>query len=223
MSGKDNVALVMFDLDGTLVNSVDAIINSVNVTRKKFHYSARAESEIFELVGLAPSTFFSDLDISDSDVQKLIDDFRFTLNGVQFDSSHVYPSTGQALKTLQSYGAVLAVATNKPTKNAELLLNKTGLISFFTHIQGSDNLNSKPAPDILIKVMTMFNPDSSVMVGDRAEDMIAARSIGVKCIGLAQTSHSKDLLLESGASLAFNTMSSFCEFVESSDLSVILR
>jgi phosphoglycolate phosphatase-like HAD superfamily hydrolase len=69
----------------------------------------------------------------------------------------------------------------------------------------------------------MFNPDSSVMVGDRAEDMIAARSIGVKCIGLAQTSHSKDLLLESGASLAFNTMSSFCEFVESSDLSVILR
>ena len=223
MSSKDDISLVMFDLDGTLVNSVDAIINSVNSARTKFNYSARAESEIFDLVGLAPTTFFSDLDISDSDVRTLIEEFRFTLNEIKFDSSHIYPSTRQVLKTLKSSGVVLAVATNKPTKNAELLLTKTGLINFFSHIQGSDNLNSKPAPDILMKVMTMFNPDSSVMVGDRAEDMIAAKSIGVKCIGLAQTSHSKDVLLDSGASLVFNTMSSFCEFVESNDLSVILR
>lgn len=222
MSKKDKVALVMFDLDGTLVNSVDAIIKSVNIARIKFCYSARTESEIFNLVGLAPDAFFADLDISDSDVNALIKEFRFTLNGMKFDSSHIYPSTTQVLSVLKNYGAVLAVATNKPTKNAELLLSKTGLIDFFSHTQGSDNLNSKPAPDILSKVMTMFNPELSVMIGDRAEDMIAARSIGVKCIGIAQTSHSKELLLESGASLAFNTMSSFCEFVENSELSDIL-
>ena len=222
MSSKNDISLVMFDLDGTLVNSVDVIISSVNLSRIKFHYPARAELEIFNLVGLAPSAFFSDLDISDSDVKLLIEEFRLTLNGMPIDSSHVYPSTAQVLTVLKSYGAILAVATNKPTKNAELLLNKTGLIDFFSHIQGSDNLNSKPAPDILSKVMDLFNPVSSVMIGDRAEDMMAARSIGMKCIGIAQTSHSKELLLESGAFLAFNTMSGFCEFIKSNAFSDIL-
>jgi phosphoglycolate phosphatase-like HAD superfamily hydrolase len=60
------------------------------------------------------------------------------------------------------------------------------------------------------------------MIGDRAEDMMAARSIGMKCIGIAQTSHSKELLLESGAFLAFNTMSGFCEFIKSNAFSDIL-
>ena len=211
--------LVMFDLDGTLVNTVESIVECANLARVQFGYPKRESSEIFNMVGMPPSNFFNDLKILEIEEERLVLEFRLKLNLVRFSIADLYPSTIKVLTILRSNGIKLAVTTNKPTANAELLLTKTGVRHFFSHVQGSDGLKPKPHPDILRKAIEICNSERSLMVGDRSEDMIAAKQSGVISVGVAQTAHSKLTLLEAGADYVFDTME---EFGNEANLNLIL-
>ena len=211
--------LVMFDLDGTLVNTVESIVECANLARLQFGYHKRENSEIFNMVGMPPLNFFKDLKIPEIEQEHLVREFRLKLNLVHFSILDLYPSTIKVLSILRSNGLKLAVTTNKPSTNAELLLEKTGIRHFFSHVQGSDGLKPKPHPDILMKAIEICNSDRSLMVGDRSEDMIAAKQIGVVSVGVAQTAHSKLTLLEAGAGYVFDTME---EFASEANLNLIL-
>ena len=214
-----DTSLVMFDLDGTLVNTVESIVECANMARLEFHYPKRKHSEIFNMVGMPPLNFFNDLKISEIEGERLVREFRLKLNAVNFGITDLYPSTIKVLTALSDNGLKLAVTTNKPTANAELLLKKTGVRHFFSHVQGSDGLNPKPHPDILRKTIEICNSQRSLMVGDRSEDMIAAKQLGVISVGVAQTAHSKLTLLEAGAAYAFDTIE---EFGNEANLNIIL-
>ena len=209
--------LIIFDLDGTLVDSVQQIINSVNNARILSGLAPRDPNQIFQLVGLAPAHFFSDLNIDDSETEVLVRSFRRTLEQVEFTSVDVYPFTRDLLVFLREMGFSLGVATNKPTQNAKNLLEKVGLLEFFTLIQGSDNLRPKPSPQIIECVMSSVQPTFAVMVGDRMEDIEAARLAGIPSIGVSQTAHNQNELAAAGAHLTFSSMKDlYKSFIETS-------
>ena len=206
--------LIMFDLDGTLVNTVDSIIICANKVRVLHHFPERDPSEIYSKVGLPPKEFFNDLDLSPEQSIKLVADFRIELNDMNFDDSDLYPGTCELLEFFKGQGVPLAIATNKPTANAELLLAKTAISGYFVTVQGSDGLNPKPHPDILLKVSSDLGINKAIMVGDRSEDIIAANEAGFQSIGLAQTFHSKSELESSGAFLVFEGMQDLAKAVD---------
>jgi phosphoglycolate phosphatase len=203
--------LVLFDLDGTLVDTVESIIDCANFARLESGFPARDREEIFHLVGMPPALFFDDLKTTDVENAKLVVSFRKKLNEIEFDESNLYPGTLNVLNFFRGIGMKMAIATNKPGGNAELLLTKTKIREYFIHIQGSDGLKPKPNPEILLTAMKACSANKAFMVGDRAEDLIAAGSLGLKSIGVAQTSHVNFQLLNAGASHVFNNMEHFAE------------
>lgn len=215
--------LIIFDLDGTLVDSVQQIINSVNNARIISGLAPRDPNEIFQLIGLAPAHFFSDLNIDDSKTEVLVRSFRRTLEQAQFTSLDVYPSTRDLLVFLREMGFSLGVATNKPTQNAKNLLEKIGLLEFFTLVQGSDNLRPKPSPQIINSVLSSAQWTFAVMVGDRTEDIQAAKSAGIPSIGVSQTAHNQEELANAGAELTFSCMKDLFKSVTESSVLDTLR
>jgi phosphoglycolate phosphatase len=204
----------MFDLDGTLVNTVEAIISHANSARLSLGFDARPDTEIRELVGLNPIRFFEDLQVEKNTLKKLVEVFRRELNEHVFTSDDVYPGTIEVLDFLIHHGFKLAVATNKPTTNAQVLLKKVGLHHFFSHVQGSENLASKPSPEILLACQHKFQPMNSYMVGDRIEDILAGIQSGSTTIGLAQTATSVLQFQNFGADFIFKDMTSFLQFLD---------
>ena len=214
---EPNSELIIFDLDGTLVDSVQQIIKSVNIARINSGVTQRNPKEIFNLIGLPPAHFFSDLNIDDSETEMLVRSFRSTLEQMQFTNFDVYPFVRELLFFLRERGYSLSVATNKPTQNAINLLEKVGLLDFFTLVQGSDDLSPKPSPQIIDRVLSSAQWTFAVMVGDRVEDIQAAKSAGIPSIGVSQTAHNQEELANAGAELTFSSMKDlFKSFTESS-------
>lgn len=203
--------LVLFDLDGTLVDTVESIIDCTNSARLELGFSARAREDIFNLVGMPPSLFFDDLKVSEIQSTQLVKSFRQKLNEVEFNEANLYPGTLKVLDFFRGLDIDMAIATNKPGENAELLLTKTKIRDYFIHVQGSDGLKSKPDPEILLTAMRARGADKAFMVGDRAEDLTAAIALGLKSIGISQTAHGSSQLALAGATHVFNNMEHFAE------------
>ena len=218
-----NSDLIIFDLDGTLVDSVQQIIKSVNIARINSGMTQRNPKEIFNLVGLPPTHFFSDLNIDDSEMEMLVRSFRNTLEQTHFTSFDVYPSVRDLLFFLREKGFSLGVATNKPTKNAMNLLEKVCLLDFFSVVQGSDDLNPKPSPQIINRVLSSAQWTFAVMVGDRTEDIQAAKSAGIPSIGVSHTAHNQEELANAGAELTFSCMKDLFKSVTESSVIDTLR
>jgi phosphoglycolate phosphatase len=218
-----NGELIIFDLDGTLVDSVQQIITSVNNARVNSGVATRDPEEIFNLVGLPPENFFSDLKIDESETEVLVRSFRSILEQMQFTNRDVYPCTRDLLLFFKEKGYSLGVATNKPTQNAKNLLGKVGLLEFFALVQGSDNLSPKPSPQIIDCVLKAVPSTFAVMVGDRIEDIQAASSAGIPSIGISQTAHNQDDLVKAGARLTFTSMNNLFKSITETSVMDTLR
>ena len=214
----------MFDLDGTLVNTVDAIIKSINQSRLNAGFPLRSSHELFALVGLEPTKFFEDLQISSREIESLVFDFRSELSKINFTEADVYPGVRELLQYLKQNNVRLAIATNKPSPNAEKLLARVGLLDFFETVQGSEpGLHSKPEGDILRKCLAKLEVHNAVMVGDRVEDVLAAKKVSISSIGIGQTYHTIEDFQENGASFAYSSILELVRFLEKgSNLSKLL-
>jgi phosphoglycolate phosphatase len=215
--------LIIFDLDGTLVDSVQQIISSANSVRVDYGVGARNSKEIFDLVGLPPALFFSDLNIDESEIEVLVRNFRSTLEQTQFTSLDIYPYARDLILFLKEKDYFLGIATNKPTQNAKNLLEKVGLLEFFTYVQGSDHLSPKPSPQIIDRVLASIPSTFAVMVGDRIEDIEAARSAGIPSIGVSQTAHNQADLARAGAGLTFSSIKDLFKSISETGILDTLR
>ena len=178
----------LFDLDGTLVDTVEAIIDSTNTARVNAGYVARDRNELFMLVGLDPQSFFGDLCLPSHSVEKLVVNFREELGKVEFSENDIYPGVIETLEFLTRNEIPIAIASNKPTNNAIKLLRKVGISEYFVLVQGSEpELRSKPEGDILNECIRKIGCHDAIMVGDRVEDVLAAKQSALISVGIGQT------------------------------------
>jgi AHBA synthesis associated protein len=114
------------------------------------------------------------------------------------DQVPVVDGVVDVLDTLQSCGFRLAVATGKSGVRARSLLQTVGLITYFDHVVGSDEVaHPKPAPDIVLRALHLLGApaESAIMVGDAPADLASARSAGVTCAAATwATVNEQDLL-----------------------------
>jgi phosphoglycolate phosphatase len=177
--GTNSRELVVFDLDGTLVDSEHQISVATNETRQFFGLSSANSRQLESWFGKHPEIFFSELSAEDNELA--VNSFRKTLS----ESLHlIQPISGahNLLDYLKEMNVSLAVATTKPSWLAVSVVGKVGMSAYFDHIQGSEGLNPKPSTDVFKKVEEAlgFSPEVKFAIGDRISDMKASVRAGYR-------------------------------------------
>jgi len=191
-----NKKLIIFDLDGTLINSALDLALAVNLMLKALNRDRFDEETIHEWVGNGAKILVWRALSSSKEVDKSIDsDFlnhALTLFLDFYEANlcvvtRPYPHVTTTLNTLKSKGYILTIVTNKPFKFVEPILSKLGLDELFEMVLGGDSLKrKKPDPMPLIDVCNTLGIgiDKTVMVGDSKNDILAANACGMESVGV---------------------------------------
>jgi phosphoglycolate phosphatase len=201
--------LIIFDLDGTLVDSANQIISSVQSARKQLNFVPAESDFLYSKIGLPARHLFSDLILSENEVTNLVEAFRANLKNTILNQNDVFTDVPELLALLQRIGYQISVATNKPSDLARQALESSGLLELVDFVIGSEKLPPKPDPAILETCLSHFKvqPSQAVMIGDRREDMMAAKSANVLGVGITQGIHNPAQLKDAGAAQVFNDIS----------------
>jgi HAD superfamily hydrolase (TIGR01549 family) len=197
-------SLAIFDLDGTLLDTSISICNSLMLTLNEFGLPPLESKQIIENVGIPLKEILSPLKLSATIEGAVVSRFReFLLSDIQ-EGVKTFPGVVEFINKLMTNSITLAVATTKPTLLAKESMKFSDLETFNFTILGSDGLQPKPNPEVVQKVMAQHPGAKNIlMFGDRVEDILAAKAAGIQSIGIAQTIHSMDKLLQAGACLTF--------------------
>jgi phosphoglycolate phosphatase len=206
----------IFDLDGTLVDSLHQIETSLDVTRMNFGYEKTPKGLVYNNLGLPLRQLFSDLKMSQSVQDEFITFFRRELAQQISISNQLFGSVIELMLLIRTHGIKVAIATSKPTYLANQVIQNSEISGMIDCIQGTDDFPSKPDPEVIRRCISALKSKSAIMIGDRKEDVLAAAAAGIPAIGIAQSAHSEDLLKASGAFLTFKSIDLFYKCVNSS-------
>lgn len=204
-----NFELYIFDLDGTLVDSLSQIENSLNFSREQHSLPQAPRGLVFQNLGLPIKHFFSDLDINREQEESLIKVFRTHLSKAILKENLLFPSTILLLRFLKKHNRKIAVATGKSSEMAKSVVKNSRLHGNIDFIQGTDGFPAKPNPEVLFRCLNHFSLRNAVMIGDRVEDILAAKNAAIPAIGIAQSAHNKHDLLSAGAIKGYPTIAAF--------------
>lgn len=198
------VKLIIFDLDGTLIDAYPAIIKSFNYTMDKLGYSQQPGLVIRRAVGLGDKGLLAPF-IAAQDADRAVALYRRDQRRSLAKYSRVFNGVYRLLAQLKSRGYNLAVASNRPTEFSLILLRHLKLDKYFDYVLCADKLTAgKPHPEILIKILRKFKIKNTeaVYAGDMVIDAQAGRRAGIKTIivttgssSLAQIKQEKPCLI----------------------------
>ncbi|WP_373893355.1 pyrophosphatase PpaX [Virgibacillus sp. CBA3643] len=191
-----SIRTILFDLDGTLIDTNDLIIASFDHTFKHYNLSFTNE-EISEFNGPPLVDTFQKIDPDRA--EQMIETYRVHNHANHDNYVTAFPQVVDTIEQLKNNGIKLGVVTTKMTKAVTMGLTLTGLDSFFDSVITLDDVTHlKPHPEPVIKAMEELDADaaSTLMVGDNYHDIESGKNAGVKTAGVAWAHKGKKRLLE---------------------------
>jgi pyrophosphatase PpaX len=178
---------VVFDFDGTLIDSSDGVVEAVNYSLRKVGSPERGPEEIKPFIGFPLTKMYPHF--SDAPVAELYAYFREMADTSVPNATVALPGADETIRTLHQRGIRIAIATTKVRRNIDEALNKLQWASLFHATVGGDEVAQvKPAPDAFLAALDLLgaSPDNSIAVGDTINDIAAAQAVpmpvvAVKC------------------------------------------
>jgi phosphoglycolate phosphatase len=187
---------VVFDLDGTLIDSLPDIVWSFRAAFEAEGLPAPAEADVRARIG-PPLEEMAAAFVSDAArVAAVCDAYRSIYPRHFTERTRPFPGVVEVLAELRRRDWLLAVATTKRTAMARELVEALGLDAFLDHVQGSDGLPHKPAPDVVLAALAALSADGAWMVGDTVTDLQAGRAAGLRTYGVSWGTHDAARLAE---------------------------
>ncbi|MFV0666060.1 phosphoglycolate phosphatase [Denitromonas sp.] len=185
MSTRFEVDALLFDLDGTLVDSIGDLALAANAMLDELGRPARSLDQVRRFVGKGIPKLvercLADATLSDADFEAAVAVFKRHYADTNGRVSQVYPGVVDMLGALRAQGIVMACVTNKAAAFTEPLLQQTGIASFFDVVVSGDTLAvKKPHPGMLLHACAQLGVsiERTLMIGDSANDAESARAAG---------------------------------------------
>lgn len=208
MNANQPVRLIIFDVDGTLIDSQDFILAAMRRAFARAGQPSPSAEATLGIVGLSlpqamevlvPSIMAADRDRL---VQLYKDSFRVLReeSGGEAEAPF-YSGALDALGRLNSAGYLLSIATGKARRGLDHMLDSHGMRQLFVGTQTADDAPSKPHPGMVLNCLaaTGVACQNAVVVGDTEFDMAMARAAGVRAVGVSWGYHSNERMLRGGA------------------------
>jgi phosphoglycolate phosphatase len=198
-----DLRLVIFDVDGTLVDSQAEILAAMTVAFGSEGIAMPPRADVLSIVGLSLAEAFARLcpQATAQQRDRLVDAYKHAFVGMTAAHQALGPLFAGARAAIDILRAqdhtLLAVATGKSRRGLDKLLDRHGLTGLFHSEQVADHHPSKPNPSMILTALneTGVSPDRAVMLGDTTFDMDMARAAGIKKIGVPWGYHAANTLM----------------------------
>jgi pyrophosphatase PpaX len=194
--------VVLFDLDGTLVDSIELIVAAAMNAFASRPGPAPSEAEIRNTIGRPLPTTFGPWLVDDDDLPFLIAKYREYQLEHHDRLTNAYEGIIDAVSGLDAVGCQMGIVTSKVGFMAERALEHVGLARYMRCVIASDSTTKhKPDPEPVLMALERLGcaPSDALFVGDSPYDMQAARAAGVNALGVAWGAFSEHTLLHAGA------------------------
>ncbi len=210
--------LVIFDLDGTILDTLDDLTASVNYALQNNGLAARSREEIRSFVGNGIRLLIERSvpeNTSSETLEKVFSDFKCHYKLHSNDKTKPYEGISELLKNIRNKGMKTAVVSNKADFAVQDLIKEhfDGLLDF--SVGERVGIERKPAPDSVFEVINTAKipKDKSVYIGDSEVDILTARNAGTDLIAVSWGFRDKDCLIENGAVIIADNVHQLSQYI----------
>lgn len=195
---------VLFDLDGTLLNTIDDIADSANWTLARFGYAERSVDEYRCFVGRGVDSLIRQImpaGAGDDLFEQMRAAYTERYTAHMADKTRPYDGAIDALRELRAHGLKLCVISNKPDADAKEVVDRCFPLGTFDLVAGGGIYPLKPDPALALSLLASVGstPERALFLGDTSVDMTTARNAGIESIGATWGFRTRSELEESGA------------------------
>lgn len=190
--------LVVFDWDGTLVNSVDWIVACIQTAADQERFTPPDALAVHDVIGMSLTGAFRQLfsTADEAQVERMVKYYRGMYLSRQITADDLFPGVEKVLQQLLDAGKTLAVATGKGRSGLNQAMTGTGIGHYFQASRCADETHSKPNPHMIFELMreTGFDSHQTVMIGDSVLDLEMAQKAQTASVGVTYGVHSAERL-----------------------------
>jgi len=184
---------IVFDLDGTLVDSLDDILDSFLAAFDSMGLPRPDRAAARALVGRPLTEMYSPFAPAEA-LASLVSAYREHYPRHFVKRTRPFPGVVDLLSRLGAHGYTRVVATTKRPDAAHALVEAVGLGGLLDHVQGTDGFPHKPAPDVILRSLAAVGASGEWMVGDTVSDIEAGRAAGLKTYAVTWGTHGAEAL-----------------------------
>ena len=179
--------LIIFDLDGTLIDSRHDLANAVNATLRYMDREPLTNERVYSYVGNgAPVLVRRALGegATDAEVAKALEFFLSFYADHDLDYTRLYPGVRETLDRLRDAGKRMAVLTNKPVRMSRHIVDGLGVAPYFFQVYGGNSFETKKPDPMGVEALrkeARAPRETTLMVGDSSVDVLTARNAGIPC------------------------------------------
>lgn len=212
-------SVVLFDLDGTIIDSGEGVTNSVAYALKKFGIEVEDKSTLSKFIGppliYSFKTFYG---FDDEKAKLAIEYYREYYQDKGIFEGDIYEGVEELLCNLKKAGKKIILATSKPEAFAKRILEKASLIKYFDFVAGAtlDESTRITKIDVLeyaLKEAKIDTVDDVIMIGDRFYDIEGAHNFGIDCLAVLYGYGARDEFEKYGAEYIFETPAQISKFL----------
>jgi phosphoglycolate phosphatase len=190
---KNRFDLLIFDWDGTLIDSIDWIARCLQNTSNETRHAMPDYQAAKDVIGLSIERAIEALfpDANAEEVLDLVNRYETAYFSKKISRDDLFSGIYEMLETLNQAGFKLAIATGKTREGLDEALDATNTRDLFCLTRCADETKSKPHPLMLEEIMayTKISPERTLMVGDSTHDLQMALNAGIASIGVASGAH----------------------------------
>ena len=196
---------VIFDLDGTLLHTLDDLYYSTNYALEQYNFPTRTYEEVRTFVGNGVKVLIEKAVPSGKQdyVEEVLEVFKKHYKAHSMYHIYIYKGIIELISELKKLNIKIAVVTNKFHAAAEMIVEKYFKDDFLVTLGESKELNKKPHPDMCNKVLSILNSkcENTLYVGDSEVDILTATNANLKCISCSWGFRTHDELINAGANI----------------------
>lgn len=177
--------IILFDLDGTLIDSTEAILESFGVAFKTYGKKIPKDDDIKSQIGYPLDIMFTNLGVPSAYVDDYVHSYKMHYRKISCLKTVLLPDAREAIEIARNY-ATLGVVTTKTAKYSKELLEFFGVMEYFDVLIGRENVeNPKPDPEPIFKALEKLEKDNDCwMIGDTPMDIESASRAGISSVAV---------------------------------------